>query len=504
MYGLPQIIRGQMLPDIDVLTSQAIATVNQLLNLRKFQEAELICQQLIKVAPDSQQAKTLLGLTYMNSGNHAAALEQFRFAVTEDDPESHNNLALALAETGNSDEAIKHYEKAIELAPENPNYYNNFGLECRIRGQLAEAIECFEHSLYLKKDKFTLLNYGSTLLEEKRVNEALDIFEMAVQLDQSFAPAHISVAYCLFLLGDWKNGWAEYEYRFNHYPQAKTYRRLFTLDKQWDGLEDLNGKKIILYGEQGIGDIFHFIRYAKLLKEAGAAITLHCAPALNDIFTQQEYIDNTLNVGRVDSPLPLHDYHVSLLSLPHILGHPKVPACPYMVSEKAEMKQYERYFKIGIVWAGNAEHPHDSKRSCPLRFFQPIHDLDGVKLFSFQWDLRLRKYHRSDKTIDYAEGAENLKVVHLGYHIKDWADTAALLQNMDLVISVDTAVLHLAGALGIPTMALLSYVPDWRWLIEGDKTIWYENMQLFRQETPGDWEPVLQRVAREVKKKRPA
>jgi Flp pilus assembly protein TadD len=493
-----------MLPDIDKLAKQAMSTATQLINIGKHKEAEMVLNQLLKVSP-TREVRNLLGLSLMNHGEYQAALEQFQLILEEDNPESHNNLALALVEIGRSDEAIRHYHKALKLDPNNPIYHNNLGLELRIRGQLDDALKCFEQSLNIQNDKFTQLNYGSTLLEKKRLTEALDSFEAAVHLDPNFAAAHISVAYCLFLMGDWANGWAEYEYRFNHYPMAKLYRQVYPLDGQWDGMENLSGKKIILYGEQGVGDIIHFVRYAKLLKEEGAYIILHCPPGLNSLMMQQGYIDDTLNVNQIDSPLPLHDFHASLLSLPHLLRHPRVPDCPYLkVERKGQgMKQYDKYFKVGIVWAGNAEHPHDNKRSCHLKYFQPLHDLEGVKLFSFQWDLRLRKYHRSDKVVDFAEGADQLKAVHLGYHIQDWSDTAALLQEMNFIVSVDTAVLHLAGALNVPAAGLLSYVPDWRWMTEGDSTIWYKSMKLFRQEKAGDWESVLKDVAEYVRTKKP-
>jgi tetratricopeptide (TPR) repeat protein len=368
----------------------------------------------------------------------------------------------------------------------------------------SEAIDLFKRSLAERNDKFTLLNLGSTLLEEKRILEAMDCFEASIQDSPDFAPGHISLAYCLFLMGDWENGWAEYEYRFSHYPQAKTYRLLFPLNGQWDGNESLAGKRIILYCEQGIGDSFHFIRYAKILKERGASVIIHCHSSLNSLFTQQDYIDGTLNIEKVTDPLPSHDFHCSLLSLPHLLNHPAPPAAPYLkASAAAPMKQYESYFRIGIIWAGNAEHPNDDKRSCPLRMFQPLHDLPGVKLFSFQKDLRLRKYRNQQEAVDLAADAEKLRAVHLGYHIQDWADTASLLLEMDMIVSVDTAVLHLAGALGVPSIALLPYVPDWRWTAKGERTIWYEQMMLLRQNEEGDWEELLERAAVELQKKRP-
>jgi hypothetical protein len=189
------------------------------------------------------------------------------------------------------------------------------------------------------------------------------------------------------------------------------------------------------------------------------------------------------------------------MSLPHILNLDYIPNEPYIfISEKIKIEKYNDKIKIGIVWAGNPEHSNDRKRSCELKMFKGIHDLNNVKLFSLMKDTRKRAYNDQNKPIDLTEGSENMQIVDFSEQIKSFHDTALIINSLDIIIGVDTSVLHLAGAMGKPCCLLLSKNNDWRWKSEGETTIWYPSMKLFRQEKNGDWSSVFEKVEKYIKK----
>jgi hypothetical protein len=208
------------------------------------------------------------------------------------------------------------------------------------------------------------------------------------------------------------------------------------------------------------------------------------------------YTADPLKITKED--LPPHDCHCSIMSLPYLLGK-RIPTERYLVSLKQiDLGGYSDSFKIGIVWAGNPQHPNDAKRSCRLANFRGIHDLPSVKLFSLVKDTRPRIYRLNPNPIDLTDGTDDMKIVDMAPLMNTFADTAAIINSLDLVISVDTAVLHLAGAMGKPTWALLPWSCDWRWLQSGNETIWYPSVRIFRQTQPGDWNSVFSQLEKEI------
>jgi hypothetical protein len=242
-----------------------------------------------------------------------------------------------------------------------------------------------------------------------------------------------------------------------------------------------------LYCEQGIGDLIQFFRFIPLLKDKNICIAV--PESLQSLIKQN--IDATIKT--VFSPEE-YDYHCSMISLPFLLGDNEYHAVAYLHCEKkANLENYSE-LKIGIAWAGNPQHPGDRTRSCKLEYFKKLQDIPNVKLFSLQKETSPRKYMGEQKEIDLTANCEGMGVVDLSAFINNFEDTASFINAMDLVISVDTSILHLAGALGKKTWALIPYNPDWRWGIESDTTQWYQNMKLYRQGNSSDWNDVFAKI----------
>jgi ADP-heptose:LPS heptosyltransferase len=295
-------------------------------------------------------------------------------------------------------------------------------------------------------------------------------------------------------LGAFEEGWAEYEWRWRRPGHGP--RRL--PQPAWDG-SDLAGKRLLIYCEQGLGDVLQFIRYAAVVQRAGASVVLECPGALVSLLRRCPGIDELVAETR---PLPNFDVHAALLSLPHLLGTTlaTVPAeVPYLAANPERVERWREElagvdgFRIGIAWQGNPRHPRDRHRSFPLSQFEGLARQEGVRLISLQ----------------KGAGAEQAAALQGRFPVVDlpsepdmaeaaFEDTAAIMQHLDLVISADTAIAHLAGALGVPVWVVLSAITDWRWLRGRDDSPWYPSMRLFRQKTLGDWEGVFERIAREV------
>lgn len=198
---------------------------------------------------------------------------------------------------------------------------------------------------------------------------------------------------------------------------------------------------------------------------------------------------------------PHHDYHCSVISLPHLLGNPEIPKPPYLnLNEKMNMDAYKNLFKIGIVWAGNPQHPNDKHRSVSLTLFRNLYELAGVKLFSLMKDTRPRVYKPHEPIVDLTKGAEDMKIVDMSSNIENFADTAKIINSMDMVVGVDTSVIHLAGALNVPTVCAVAWNPDWRWKLEGQSTEWYPSVKIIRQKVKGEWGSVFDEIKTVVQK----
>jgi hypothetical protein len=314
----------------------------------------------------------------------------------------------------------------------------------------------------------------------------------------------------LLTIGKFKEGWERYEARWESFPQFKKIKERFDPTKEWVG-QDLLGKKILIYVEQGAGDSIQFLRLCKNLKEQGAIVLFEEVSLLTSLMKTCPYIDEIIEVGKT---LPEHDYHQSVMSLPLYLnlGDPVKSLVnadnKYLFVNRNDISNpglledhswegYKDNFKIGICWAGNPVHKNDMIRSTWLKHFREISKIPNVKLFSIQQDTR-RRFWPSSGEVDLCEGADGLMVVDMAPYLRDFNCTASIIERMDLVITVDTSVAHLTGALGKPVWNLLSWHSDWRWRYDTDTTPWYPSMKLFRQKAIGDWEELFCRLHAEI------
>src|SRR4028118_2081274 len=497
------------------------------------EEALALYEEIISVDPTCVQARINFGFLKQEKGELEAAIPHYReaLALNPHIPQTAYNLAKIFEEQGQVSEAIAHYEqalvaepdfvpalinlavalqekgelvraielygRALEIHPHSWEAYNNLATVLQEQGNLEDALEYYHKALELLPDFVEALNnLGRTFLEKGAVEEAIACYRQAIHLSPNHASAHLNLSLALLLVGDLENGLAEYEWRWE-IKEFKTGHSCVIAGAEntvsareygplWDG-SDLQGKTILLHAEQGLGDSLQFIRYAELVKNKGGRVIVVCDRQLHRLFGTVEGIDLLIVKGELQ---PEFDVQVPMLSLPYALGTKleTIPAnTPYLSPPAgAEFKLLpDRNLKVGIVWAGNPKHRKNKQRSCSLSQFLPLLDVSGVSFYSLQKELS-----EADRAL-----LNQSSIVDLSPHFGDLADTAAAIAQLDLVISVDTAVAHLAGALGKPVWILLAFSPDWRWLLEREDSPWYPSARLFRQHQRGDWEPVFARVA---------
>jgi Flp pilus assembly protein TadD len=480
--------------------------------------------------PANAAAYCNLGYILQDRGRLDDAVKYYRTAVQLNPElfEAHINLGNALREMGQFDEAISYYQKALELDPGAPgayinlgvtfqkagrpaeaavycrraaeidpgdaNVYYNLGIALQDEGQLDEAVRCYKKASQLSPDDPVILNNLAFALQENRKPyEAIPYYRKALRLDAAYVTAHWNLSLALLLTSSFDEGWREYEWRWGT-EYLISSRRDFR-QPLWDG-SDIKGRTILLHAEQGFGDTIQFIRYAPLVAERGANIIFECsevlAPLLRSV-TGIEYV-----VVRGEEP-PRFDVHCPLLSLPLAFGTrlETIPAkVPYIVTDEIligkwrdKIKYNDSRIKIGVAWAGNPGFRQNRYRNISLERLLPLAKLTDVTLYSLQKGVEAR---------DVRNLPEGFRVLDFTEEIQNFADTAALIANLDLIISVDTSVAHLAGALGKPVWTLLPFSPEWRWLLDREDSPWYPTMRLFRQPCAGDWQSVMDRVLFEL------
>ena len=475
----------------------------------KDRDAELLATQILKIDPNNAKIIQLLGLLKHKQQDYNAALDYFKKStlIEPNNFENYNNIGLCLSGLGKYNEAIEVLEKAKALRPDLDYIYSNLGLQYRSNKQIDKAIACFENALEIKESAESWSMLGGCYGEIRDLSKAESCFIAAIKLNKDSAAAHVDLASIYQFRGQWKEAWSEYEWRFKLYEQSKFWDFVFDPDKRLKCGQNINDKRILIHSEQGTGDMIHFFRYVKFMKQKGAYVILHCWESLKPLFESEVDEIYTKEPAEIpgykyrdaDFDMPIHDYHCSIISLPYILDMNFIPNDPYLKSTKNfNTEDYKDNFKIGIVWAGNPQHPNDKYRSCKLKDFKKIHDSPHVKLFNLQKDMRPRMYRFEDEPVDLTDGADNFKIVDASEFQKDYDYTASIIEAMDLIITVDTSILHLAGSLGKPTFALISWNGDWRWKLDGKKTEWYPSVKLFRQKNLNDWDYVFEEIYEEI------
>jgi Flp pilus assembly protein TadD len=474
---------------------------NELYLQGRYAEAAACYRRVLAERPDDVDALNNLGAALADLGRLADAVVCYREALRlrPGHAEAYYNLGNALRILGRFDEAIAVYARALRLRPDLVEAHNNLGIALRKRGRLTEAMASARRALELRPDNVSaLVNLGLGLCESGRVAEGLECYEEALRRDANHADAHHNRAQMWLLLGDWERGWQEYEWRWrcSEFP-----RNPYDLPR-WDGAP-LEGRTILLHAEQGFGDTLQFVRYARLVRERGGNVVLAAPESLHPLVSTAPGIDRNVRLGGEAAP-PECAVQCPLLSLPAIFGTtPRtVPAeVPYLRVEPARVERWARAlepaqgFRVGIAWQGSPNMlPHDVWRSMPLAEFEPLARVDGVSLISLQ---------RGAGTDQLATLGGRFPVIDLARDFDDSAgmllDTAAVIKNLDLVVTCDTSISHLAGALGASTWVVLQYVSAWRWLLDRDDTPWYPTVRLFRQSCFGSWKEPFERMSEALK-----
>lgn len=436
----------ELMPDQPLLLNNLSRILN---HFKSFAEAETAARLSVKL--DSQQTEgfDLLGTALLNLSKPTEALECFEKsrALTSGQPDEVYRHATALLLLGRLEEAEKEFRETIRLNPQYVEGYTNLGVTLRNMGRYAEALECYEKALAWRPD---------------------------------YIEAHLNRGTALLTLGEWSCAWDEFEWRFRAVPNL--IRESFA-QPVWEG-ESFKGKTLFLHAEQGLGDTIQLTRYFPLIKERGGNVVLEVQRPLVSWFAGHPGLDEVIYIGQEK---PAFDLHIALFSLPRIFKTtpetvPSLivpPAC-----HTAEAKKHSSP-RVGLVWAGNPGHTDDAARSCPEKEIAVLLEVEGVEWISLQKDIVLFQQLKELSQREIKEGVLSCT---------DFLDTARVIQSLDLVITVDTAVAHLAATMGKQVWILLAVPSDWRWLLNRSDTVWYPTVRLFRQTQPRGWKELLEKV----------
>ncbi|HEV7665458.1 MAG TPA: tetratricopeptide repeat protein [Chloroflexota bacterium] len=435
----------------------------------------------------AQQTLLERALEHHNAGRLADAERLYREILTSepDHASALHLLGMIAFQTGHPEAAIDLVRQASSHSPNEALFHTNLAVVLRSLDRLEEALESAETAARLEPNGVTaLLERGQALYAMGRSAEASATFETVLAREPDNAMAHLGIALAALIHGDFQRGWAEYEARWR-YKEYAPAQRGFT-QPLWDG-RPLDGRTILLHAEQGLGDTLQFVRYAPLLAGSGGRVVLECQPELKTLLDGVAGVDQVVARGET---LPPFDVHAPLMSLPWLCGTglETIPAdSPYLRAAPVQTPRLpeDGRLRVGLVWAGSPGNKNDHQRSVSLTALAPLGGVEGVAFYSLQKGPQAEQLRNSPP---------GLPLTDLGPRLHDFADTAAVLRQIDLLITVDTSVAHLAGALGIPTWLMLPFAPDFRWLLDRHDSPWYPSLRLFRQSHRGDWSGVLDRV----------
>lgn len=487
--------------------------------LKEFAKAADAFRRALNLKPELPQAMSNLAAALQGLDDYDGAADLLRraIALNPNFAEAHGNWAGHLWRQGDLAGAKKSCQRAIELNPNLPGAHGNLGHVLFDEGDYRGALDCYDHALALKPD---FINPAATSqhaqLSANRVwqrGDLINAFDGCRRAGVPFATgeycrALASKSNCVELLyyvglmhllqGDFAAGWHNYECRWQT-KMLRNARRNFP-EPQWLG-ESIEGARILLHAEQGLGDTLQFVRYAPMVAARGAKVILEVPAELRGILAENTMSTGAMQIVTRGSNLPDFDWQSPLLSLPLVFRTDlaSIPApIPYLHANPQLAREFAQHFashstskhsRVGLVWSGSPRHTRDRQRSIPLAQLSVLTEIPGTTFYSLQ---------KGPAAKDLLAMPIDMNLVDLSTHLDDFSDTAAALTNLDLLITVDTAVAHLAGALGKPVWILLTHNPDWRWLLDREDSPWYPTARLFRQDTAGDWSPVIDRVHREL------
>lgn len=460
----------------------------------QYQEAEASFLEAIRVGEDTVDVFLSLSSLHLQLNRQEDAISTIRngLLIHPADARLHNNLGNLLKQSGDFAGAAYHQRGAICLAPHEGEFYINLSNTHHGQGRSEVALKsCRQGAILLPKNAKIHMNTARVLYSMRRLEEAAHEYDQLITRETDEPEAHWNLGLIHLLQGKFKTGWALYEWRFRHQMLGICKKASGT--SEWDGVSSLRGKTILVYAEQGLGDTLQFLRFAMQLHEGGATVILEVQPLLRAFLARAM----SFKVIAQNETPPEHDYHFPLMSLPGVLqiSESNIPKSDgYLMPDSERLIRWAAALgertrpRVGLVVSGSPTHARDLDRSISLEVISRYLP-EGIDYFLLQKEIRLTDRgvvkDLSDRLIDIGQ-------------IGDFEDTAALCSLMDHVVSVDTSVAHLSGAMGKSTQILLSHLPDWRWGLEGAKTPWYSRATLCRQDVTGEWGSVLKRLRRNL------
>jgi Flp pilus assembly protein TadD len=457
----------------------------------RVREAETIYRQIITEHPDHANALQLLGSLYADTGQFPAAIDLINRAIriNPNIAHYHANLGAIHARSKQFDEAAIALQRAIQLDPASAPAHYNLGGVLLAQFEFARAIPAFQAAIALNPNwPDAHNNLGLAFRGVAKHHDALAAFKRALALKPDYASAHWNLSWTLLILGDLKPGWLEFEWRTQ--CAAGSPPRPFH-QPQWRG-EDISNRTILLTSEQGFGDMIQMIRYAPLIAQRNAKVIAESPPELATLFQSAKGIEQVVTTGQ---PLPHFDVHCPMMSLPLAFNTTleTIPAnVPYLTPPQDKVAAWrdrigasDNRLRVGLVWAGRPTQQFDRWRSAHLQDFAKLAQIKSARFFSLQ---------KGPAAAEAASAPSEMNLTDWTSDLHDFADTAALIANLDLIIGIESAVTHLAGALAKPVWPILAHVADWRYMLNRSDSPWYATMNLFRQPATGQWEPVINEV----------
>jgi len=474
---------------------------NALVDLRRLEDALASYDQALAINPHDAPTLTNRGNVLWALNHKEEALQSYEkaLAVNPDDLPTLVDRGTVLLNLHRGEESLACFDRALRVKPDDPYLVFKRGSALIACDRYEEALDCFDQAFSIVPGGADVLDdRGNALAALQRHAEAIASFDQALAIAPESASVHWNRALALLRAGDFEQGWKEYEWRWK-VDAPWSVPRDFPKESLWLGEQPVEGKTVLLYAEQGLGDTIQFVRYVSLVTALGAKVILEVQPELKTLLSDLKDVDGVIAKGE---ELPQFDFHCPLLSLPLAFGTrlETIPAAtPYLQASSEAAKEWDTRLatkglgakgrpRIGLVWSGRQTHSNDHNRSIALRALLPLLDAEA-EFVSLQKDIRPE---------DAIVLKERSDVPNFGDSLESFSDAAALVSNLDLVISVDTSIAHLAGALAKPVFVLLPFVPDSRWLLDRDDSPWYPTARLFRQPKVGDWQSVVRRVADEI------
>ena len=463
--------------------------------LGKLDEAIACYRRALELGPNSAIAIYNLGAALQDRGQVDDAIAQLRRAILlkPDLAEAHNRLGNAHQDQGNLAFAGDCYHQALHYRPNYAEAISNLGNVLQSQGNSDAAVACFRRALELKPDLVEAHNsLGTMLYAEGNLDEASACYRAALMINPAYAEAQYNQSMLLLQQGDFERGWRQYEWRW----RCKEFKAWALQGRLWDG-SPMPGS-LLLHADQGLGDALQFVRYAPMVKRCVGRVVLRCKGSLIPLLRRCQGIDELVPH---EALAPDFDAQAHLMSLPLLLHTTlgSIPnEVPYLVADPELVEQWRARlpkdgFKVGIAWQGNPVFKFDKSRSIPFAEFAPLEKVPDVKLISLQKGFGSEQIDAIDTPFD---------VIRLSPEFDEsvgaFMDTAAIMMNLDLVITSDTSIAHLAGGLGVPVWVALSSVPEWRWLLNRTDSPWYPTMRLFRQSRAGDWRGVFEQMQAEL------